>query len=382
MLKQYLKKISKIKVELIETKLIDWKILNLVIFWTTIPEDLVKYKIVFLKNMLEKTNKLIKIIEEINNDSKINKNNKKIIEKEIFVKLKKIEFLKKIYDVEANKLDSNYKIQEELEDYDYYNKIFYWFTKENLSEEIVILENKDLNTFISKDNLIKLLEFSKTLIPELKWNFWSFAGLSHDDWILNIPDEKKYLGAPWGYNIKRVIAIFFHEMTHFFRYLNWKNNLWFHYIFSDYDDLEEGITTYNEYYYWNKIIDYWKYNAYYDKCYQILLKNISEEEKKEEIYQVLKNKWFNKQKTDILYTRFYRYTKIWSNKLFLKELIYNNAYKNVSKLLEENPETRKKIMVWNIWLYELENNLIKNSKNFEELEYFNIMVEKIKNIIK
>jgi len=212
----------------------------LVIFWTTIPEDLVKYKIVFLKNILEKTNKLIKIIEEINNDSKINENNKKLIEKEIFVKLKKI------YDVEANKLDSNYIINEELEDYNYYNKIFYWFTKENLSEEIVILENKDLNIFISKDNLIKLLEFSKTLIPELKWNFWSFAGLSHDDWILNIPDEKKY-------NIKRIIAIFFHEMTHFFRYLNWKNNLWFHYIFSDYDDLEEGITTYNEYYYWNKI---------------------------------------------------------------------------------------------------------------------------------
>jgi hypothetical protein len=47
------------------------------------------------------------------------------LEKEIFVKLKKIEFLKKIYDVEANKLDSNYIIKEELEDYDYYNEIFY-----------------------------------------------------------------------------------------------------------------------------------------------------------------------------------------------------------------------------------------------------------------
>jgi len=384
MLKKYLKKISEVKIELIETKLVDWKILNLVIFWDKIPEDLIEYKTVFLKNMLEKTEKLINIIEEISNSPIIpfhkgdehilTETDKKIIEKEIFVKLKKIEFLKKVYDVEANKLDSNYEINEELENYDYYNEIFYWFTKENLKQEIIISENKDLDIFVSKEILVELLEFSKNIIPELQWNFWSFAGLSHDDWILNIPDEKEY-------NIKRIIAIFFHEMTHFFRYLNWKNNLWFDYIFADCDNLEEGITTYNEYYYWNKIINYWKYNAYYNKCYQILLKNISETEKKEQIFQVLKNKWFNKQKTDILYTRFYRYTKIASNKLFLKELIYNNAYKNVSKLLEDNPENRKRIMAWNIWLSELENNLIKSSKNFDELEYFDIMVEKIKNII-
>jgi hypothetical protein len=85
--------------------------------------------------MLEKTNKLINIIEEISNPTKIpfhkgNKDiltetDKKIIEKEIFVKLKKIEFLKKVYDVEANKLDLNYEIKEQLEDYDFYNKIFY-----------------------------------------------------------------------------------------------------------------------------------------------------------------------------------------------------------------------------------------------------------------
>ena len=374
MLKKYLKQISEIKVELIETKLVDWKILNLVLFWDTILEDLVKYKIVFLKRMLEKTEKLLEIIEELNPPFQEGDRNIAIIEKEIFVKLKKIEFLKKVYDIEANKLDSNYVIKEKLEDYDYYNKIFYWFTKQNLKKEIIISENKDNNIFISKQNLIKLLEFSKNIVPELKWNFWSFAGLSHDFWILNIPDEKKY-------NIKRIIAIFFHEMTHFFRSLNWKNNLWFDYIFSDYNDLEEGITTYNEYYYWNKIIDYWKYNAYYDKCYQILLEDIIEEEKKEKIFQVLKNKWFSREKTDLFYTRFYRYTKIWSKNLFLKELIYNNAYQNVIKLLEENQDNYEKIMAWNIWLFELENFLLKNNKNFDSKKYFDIMVEEIKNII-
>ncbi|MDQ7022257.1 MAG: hypothetical protein Q9M97_01780 [Candidatus Gracilibacteria bacterium] len=273
-----LKKISKIKIELIETKLVDGKILNLVIFGDKIPKDLVKYKIVFFKNMLEKTNKLLEIKKDLNNE--VNKVAlapcKKILEKEIFVKLKKIEFLERIYDIEANKLDSNYIINEELEDYDYYNKIFYGFTKKDLEEEIIISENENKDIFISKIKLIELLEFSKTLIPELKWNFGSFAGLSHDYGILNIPDEKRY-------NIKRIIAIFFHEMTHFFRYLNGKNNLGFDYIFEDYDTLEEGITGYNEYLYGNKIINYGKYNAYYDKCYQALLEDISELEKRRNI---------------------------------------------------------------------------------------------------
>jgi hypothetical protein len=77
--------------------------------------------------MFEKTYNLNEIILDINIDEYITKIDKKILEKEIFVKLKKIEFLKKVYDIEANKLNSNYIVQEELEDYDYdyYNKIFY-----------------------------------------------------------------------------------------------------------------------------------------------------------------------------------------------------------------------------------------------------------------
>jgi hypothetical protein len=47
MLKKNLKEISEVKIELIETKLVDWKILNLVIFWDKIPEkkeiDVIEY---------------------------------------------------------------------------------------------------------------------------------------------------------------------------------------------------------------------------------------------------------------------------------------------------------------------------------------------------
>lgn len=375
MLKKYLEKISKVKIELIETKLVDWKILNLVIFWSKISKNLEEYKKKFLKEMFEKTYNLNEIILDINIDEYITKIDKKILEKEIFVKLKKIEFLKKVYDIEANKLNSNYIVQEELEDYDYdyYNKIFYWFSIKDLDKDVIISENKETNIFIPKCKLEKLLEYSKKIIPELKWAFWNFVWLSHDSWILNIPYQEEY-------NINRIITIFFHEMTHLFRYINWKKNLGFSYEFSDYDTLEEGISTYNELYYWNKIIYYWKYNEYYDKCYQIILDDKWEEEKKEELYLILKKKGFVKEKIDLLYTRFYRYSNIWGKKLFLKELIYTDSYNNVLKLIKEDKKNYDKIMAWTIWLFELENKLIDCKYNINSKEYFEKIAKKIKDI--
>jgi len=75
--------------------------------------------------MLDKHNILTEILEEVIGNLEITDDYKKILAKEIFVKIKKIEFLKKVYDVETNKLDLNYIIKEELEDYDHYNEIFY-----------------------------------------------------------------------------------------------------------------------------------------------------------------------------------------------------------------------------------------------------------------
>jgi hypothetical protein len=37
-------------------------------------------------------------------------------------------------------------------------------------------------------------------------------------------------------------------------------------------------------------MNYGEYNPYYDECYKILLKNISEKDKIEEIHKTLKNK--------------------------------------------------------------------------------------------
>ena len=95
MLKKYLEKISEVKIELIETKLVDWKVLNLVLFWDEIPKDLVEYKVQFLKEMLDKHNILTEILEEVIGNLEITDDYKKILAKEIFVKIKKNRIFKK-----------------------------------------------------------------------------------------------------------------------------------------------------------------------------------------------------------------------------------------------------------------------------------------------
>ncbi len=373
-MKNYLEKIWKIKIEIISSKKYWKKILNTSIFKNWIPKDLKEYKKNFFLDLDKIEKKIILLEKNILIDKNISNKELKILKKEIINKKYKIEFLKKSYDLEANKLDKNYKIEEKIKDFDKYNKVFFWVTKKDLEKRIIIKKNKKENKKINKEKLIYLLEFSKKIVPGLKWKFWNFTWLAHNNWVLEIPDLKEY-------NIKRIIAIFFHEMTHYIRYLNWKNNLWYHIEFQDYMELEEWITGYNEYYYWNKIIDYWKYNFYYDKCYQILLKNISEKQKKEEIKKVLKLKWFNNNQIKNYYDRFYRFSEFWSKKLFLKDLIYSKAYLNVLKLLKEDKKNYEKIMAWKIWLYWLKNNFIKPKNNFDSKKFFNMMVKKIKELI-
>jgi hypothetical protein len=44
-------------------------------------------------------------------------------------------------------------------------------TKKNLNKKITISKNKNYDIFISKEKLEELLEFSKKIIFELKWEF-------------------------------------------------------------------------------------------------------------------------------------------------------------------------------------------------------------------
>ncbi len=374
MFKKYLKLLWEIDINLIATKKIGKKYLNVAIFWDCFPKDLFIYKRKFINLLDEKKKNIEKISKIILSDNNLTNLQKYILNNEIFIRLKKIEFLKIVYDIEAHKLDKNYDIKETIEDYDYYNKIFFWVTKNDIKNDIKISKNKNYDIFITKRKLEQLLNFSKNIIPELNWSFWDYTNLSHNNWLLKIPNKEKY-------NIKRIIVIFFHEMTHFFRYLNWKNNIWFNFVFTDSNILEEWITWYNEYYYWNQIINYGEYNAYYDKCYQIILNNSDKEIIKKEFYNVLKNKWFTIKQMDFFYLRFYKYTKIWWKDLFLKDLIYNKSYNDVLRLIKKDKNNYKKIISWHIGLDEFKNNIITTKNNFDDEYYFNTILKEIKKLI-
>gem|GEM_PF-6150440 len=75
--------------------------------------------------------------------------------------------------------------------------------------------------------------------------------------------------------------------------------------------LEEGFSLYNEYFYGDKLIPGLKYNAYYDVCYAILLnEKLSQKQKQERIYNVLKIKGFSREKAMHYYYRFHRYASV------------------------------------------------------------------------
>ena len=247
--------------------------------------------------------------------------------------------------------------------------------RRNLDERYYITECIPENTTITFLELDSLIKYAQTLCKDLKFEFWDFPNFSHHKGTIYITKKSKY-------NIQNLISIFFHETTHFFRSYNSHANLWFRYKFIDYADFEEWIAIHNEYRYGNKLTKYGKFNPYYNLCYKVLLKDISEREKKEEIYQILKCKWYSRKKSELYYYRFYKYCDFWWRNLFLKDLIYWNGYKNVKRILANNPDDYEKLMAWQIWLKEFNDNIISCSQNFNTNEFFNSMIKELKNILK
>jgi hypothetical protein len=67
----------------------------------------------------------MKIEEEVKVEQKIKEIEKDFLKKEISIRFEKIIFLKNIYDTEANKIDKSYIVIDKLDNYDYYNKLFF-----------------------------------------------------------------------------------------------------------------------------------------------------------------------------------------------------------------------------------------------------------------
>lgn len=372
---QVLKMINKNTVDLLAPIIIksNWKIINKAIFSDWIPDNIVNHKRNLLSRNKTKRNNLLKFKET--DFSIFSKCQTNILKKEIDYAIIKLNFIEEVYDIEANKFDSNYLIDKKSIKYDFYNRKLYRVTSKDLNRNVVIKRNINQLESITKEQLIELLKYAKTLHNWIKYRFWKYINLSHTSWILRIPNKETY-------DIKMVITIFFHELTHFFRYINSYNNLWFIYSFRWYLLLDEGIALYNEYYYWNKITNLWKFNSYYDKCYKILLTNSSVKKKKDLIYDILSNKGFTRDKADDYYYRLYRYSILWSKNFFLKDLSYAKWYKIVKDLIKKDKSYYPKIMSWRIWLDQINTWIIKPEKNVAAKYIFKKLQRKITLLIK
>lgn len=378
--KEYLKEIWKNKLSFVKTLKPIGKekevFLNMSIF-NEIPDDIIAYKKWFLLKIEKKKKWLKKVKQKLYDEKKLDWLHIKIIKNEIEYNEYVLDFLKKTYDIEANKINKKYKIEKNDINYDKYNVKFFWVDKSRIDKfdlDATSIHAKIDDRYVEKKELVKLINFSKKICPEIDFIFWDYINQAQDGWIVKIPNDSSY-------SIRSIITLFFHETTHAFRYINWKINLWFNYSFSDKAELEEWIALYNEYKYWKKIIDWLEYVPYYDMAFKAILEDISEEEKKEKIYQILKFKWFTKEKSDQYYYRFYRFSELWSTKLFLKDLIYTKSYEFVKNLIKSDKSNYEKILSWRIWTYEINNNLISKNNNLDSKKYFESMLKKIKSIL-
>ncbi len=321
------------------------------------------------KNLEEKITKLNKNLNEI-----LKQNNNPVIETEIKYNLAKHQLLLESFDIEANKLNPEYKISSSYPDYGYFSKKIYKISKQDIEQISYLPEEKNFNVFISKEKLQKLLNLSKEFFPKLNPKIWDYPNFAVNRYTIKIP-EKTF------YNIQEIITLFFHEMSHFIRFLNMENNVWFLYQFSDSNELEEWIALYNEYFYWNQIINYGQYYPFYHKVYNILMQKISPEEKFNQMTKILFYKWFDEDKCMKYYYRFYRFTPLWGEDFIFKEAIYYNWYKKVKQLIK-NWESLDKLFSLKWWVQTI-NYLMdwKQPKNVNYKKYFETMVKEIKKLI-
>lgn len=371
MFTKFLKSISRNNVVLLKPLMKNNIMQNPVIFWYSKITDLKDYRYIYLWNLYAQKAKLQKVLNRIEkNKSKLDLLHYEILKKEIKFSYKKIDFLKNVYDFEANKIDPKYKISYPEFDYDYYNKKFFWVTKKDIQKDVVLTSQEENNQLITKNQLIELLKISVEKVPGLKYKFWAYAFMSHSSGVLVIPNKKTY-------SLRELITLFFHEMTHFFRRYNNIRNFGTSYWFSDYMKLEEWFSLYNEYFYWEKLIPWLKYNAYYDVCYSILLNNkLNQKQKQERIYNVLKIKWFSREKAMHYYYRFHRYASLGSDQFFLKDLVYTKWYEIVLRKLEAKPKNYDIFFSGRIWLASIKSKLYNTVNNFNTKDYFDsILIE-------
>lgn len=372
---EYLWKIKKNSVILQIAKKIDGKTVNLAVFDEKYLYKLGTYKTIFLKKINTKREHLVDIRKEIFEDVSSRKY-REILLWEIDFEFEKMTFLELTYDIAAQKLHDGYKAIVRDIDYEHYNKIFWNTSLKDIDTHLDIIEPKHYDIYASMDEVLSLLEYAKSILPVVKWKLWDFPNLAFNGGWLKIPNVEQF-------HIKDVLALFFHEFTHLFRFQNGKRNLWWlFYSFSDYNTLEEGMAIYNEFFYANQVIDYGVHNPFYDKCFQYLLSDLlTEEEKLQKITELLAMRGYDVRKSKDYYDRFYKFAMIGSKHLYLKDLVYTKAYNTVKELLEDDPENYDKMMAGRVGVNTLKLWVIEAKNNLDSKSYYEAMVLKLQEFV-
>lgn len=419
--KNYLNKINYLKVNSFqEFQILDWKYTSLVHFdkkeinnnIKNNDLDILNLKKIFLLRIDYWLEKIEDLKIEINRNKKLNDYEIKILLNELGIEKDKYVFIRNTFDIELykydknlfNKINNDNQILNKINDINYLDlswKLYdldksYLDKIKKIDIKNIKNDNKEsLNLLIKKDQLIELLNYAKKHLPnsfsfDISNKYWN---LSHSNGIIKIPSKEEY-------SLRFIITLFFHEITHFFRFYNWIKNLKLNFVFSDYYTLEEWIALYNEYLYWNKIINIWEYIPIYDILYNILLdKNLNDIEKSISFANTLIDlKWFSIKTCDLYFKRFHRYTLYWSNKFLFKEIIYNKWLENVKKLINNDKSNYYKIMKGKIWISFFDKNNdwskiyenIFNKKSFFKIfkqedgkmeeKFFNKMIWEIKKV--
>ena len=381
----FLQQIASVKIEYTKRLIFNWdKIFNTAIFkedfFNLFDWNTEEYKKIYLSEIQLKSDTLQIIINKIRiayKKNKLSKNQYKYLRWEIASKMSKLEFLAQAYDIEASK--AYWKNSIKKINYNKYNKIIFGFNKlprlPLKKQDYLYNDCQRYQNIYTQSQLQELISYSSQIHPGLNLLISEVANSFFSNWTVHISQKDKY-------NIQDIITVFFHEATHYFRWKNWINNLWFAYRSSSCDDFEEGLALYNEYNYWNKICNYGSYVPYYNLCLSIIYKQkLSEEEKIHQIHEILSCKWFSQKKSLSYYHRFHRFTPYWSKTGWLKDALYYQSYILVNKLIDTDVANYDTLMSWRIWKKELQLGLYDISKNEDSALYFENMMQKIQSIL-
>lgn len=289
-----------------------------------------------------------------------------------FYLLKKIEFYKKTFDVEYIKtFEQKRKYTFQDINYKEYTNIIFQVDIDNLNRTWnksyeINPKLKDSIPFKEMQYLVNTIKNTILLSEDIDFSFSDkFSNLAHNRGLVKIPKKDNY-------SKRTIITLFFHELTHFFRYSNWIKNNWVSFQSYDYYWLEEWIALYNEFFYWNQLTNIWEYIPLYDILYNILLEDENPEINKNRFIQTLLiYRQISESEALNYYKRFYRFSFEWSKNFLAKELVYNHSYEYVKKLISQ--DKYEEIMKWKIWKTLIDkkiDNLFWNDKNINSKEIF------------